>query len=117
MSLVFILLNEIATIADANDPSEILDSVFEYELDAGGPCFAIGPPVSLKKLTWGDVSKIVGGLVQYFVDVLGNRKWCPALSFRIGDTKRGGIGYGMVTKAKKITKAASQGNNSITATS
>ena len=117
LSLAFILLNEIASIADARDPSEVLDRLFEYELNDDGPLFAIGPPAKLKRLTWGDVSKIVGGLVQYFVNVLGNRKWCPELSFEIGDMERGGIGYGMVMKGRKNKIFASGVNDNVTATS
>ena len=121
MSLKFsetmVLFNQATSIADAQDPSEPLVKTFEYRLNGDGPLFAIGPQLHRRDLKWGDVSNIVGGLIQLYFDKCGNTRICSEISFAIQDRARGALGSGVVLRARKGVMATGEDNSDITSTS
>ena len=100
-SETMLLLNEATSIADGEDPSEPLEKTFEYQLRDNGPLFAIGPRLHRRDLKWGDVSSIVGGLIQLYFDKCGITMKCSEISFAIQDRARGALGSGVVLGARK----------------
>ena len=118
LSETMLLLDQATSVADDKDKTESLRDTFESRLDSDkGPLFAIGPSLPLRALKWEDVSNIVGGLIQYYIDKCGSTKKCSEISFAIEDSGRGELGSGVVMKARKRIMAMEGENTDISSTS